>query len=142
MQYLREALQFALLSDDDSRPMLIQRVANIYIENNMNVADVNLVPNEWLEAMNGNTPADWCFNRFLELDKKRKLEQKLKENEKSLEEERKVKKHLLVRMEMLENENQMLKKTKTEAALENQNPNTETGEEKKTTLLFSAQRIM
>ena len=142
IRHIQEALRFALLADDNNRPLLIQRIASIYIENKMNNSSVKLVPNEWLEAMNNNTPVDWCINRFDEIKKLRILEEKLKENEESLKEERAVKKHLLARMEMLENENQMLKKTKTEAALENQNPNTQTEEEKKATLFFSTQRMM
>ncbi len=114
MRHLETSLQYALQTDDDNRPMLIQRIASIYIEGKKEVGDSDLVSKDWLAAMNSGTTVEWCVNRFLEIKKQKDLEKELKEQKEALHEERAVKKHLLARMETLEQENQALKKQKAD----------------------------
>lgn len=136
LRYLVDSLHYGLQTDDDNRIMLIQRIASIYIEGKKTVGDSQIVPQEWLEAMNSGTSVEWCMNRFHEIKHLREIERELKEKNDTLNIERTTMKHLLARMETLESENQALKKQKSEVAQDKQSRTTKPNETLAPMILF------
>jgi hypothetical protein len=142
--FLNDSLNYALQTDDNNRALLIQRIASIYIEGKKRVGDNNLVPHELLAAMNSDTPLEWCINRFIEIKYRNQLVTELAKTSAELttkSEELNLSKiamkHLLTRMEELENENKELKKPKisTQKQYDSETDN------EPTTLMFSTSPI-
>lgn len=116
---LRDSLQCALKLPDDERVIMIQRIARVYIEGNKEVSDKDWVSPEWLQAMNSDTSVEWCMNRLQEIKERKQLADKLVSKTRELEvakakchESQSAIKQMLEQIELLENENQELKRLK------------------------------
>ncbi len=75
-KYLRLALTFALKTKDEDRAALLQNIAFAHITKGQQKGlgdEIKLVRAWWFETMNGETPIDWCFERFEEAAKEEEL---------------------------------------------------------------------